>query len=369
MSWGFRTNVTIGLGLAVAFALTAGAGPARAHWADLSVAEIAVTGTTVRVLLTFPTALVGGLDDDHDGHLSPAEVRRHRATLEELLAARVRLRDRAGPGALTVQPAETPAAAVALNAAAGTHTTLLLTYTWPRPIGALVITYELFEPGVSTASCLATILEGGRVRSVVFTPERRELALGPDAGTLAAQAAGFVALGIQHIATGYDHILFLITLLALGGRMRSLLKIVSAFTIAHSITLSLAVLNMVALPARWVESAIAFSIVYVAVENFWKGEEALRTRWLITFAFGLVHGLGFASILKEMAIPRAGVALSLASFNLGVELGQIAVVAAAAAGLRLVRAWPRQTTVRRIISAGAGLAGLIWFIERAILSG
>jgi hydrogenase/urease accessory protein HupE len=178
----------------------------------------------------------------------------------------------------------------------------------------------------------------------------------------------FLVLGIEHIIAGYDHVLFLLSLLMLGGGLRHLLKTVSAFTIAHSITLSLAVLGIVSLPGRWVESAIALSIVYVAVENFWRREAALGNRWLITFGFGLVHGLGFASILQEFAIPRADLAVALGSFNLGVEAGQIAIVAAASGVLRMLRRWPAEIWLRRLVSAGAAAAGLVWFVQRALLS-
>jgi hypothetical protein len=105
------------------------------------------------------------------------------------------------------------------------------------------------------------------VQSVVFTPESREFTVELGRQAIWQQAASFVVLGIKHIWGGYDHILFLLSLLMLGGRLRHLIKVVSAFTVAHSLTLSLAVLNVVTLPPRWVESAIALSIVYVAIEN------------------------------------------------------------------------------------------------------
>lgn len=353
--------------LAVTFVLAAGATPGLAHWADLAVAEISVAETSARMILTFPTGLAGPADANGDGHLSSSEVVAHRDGLEALLSRRIRMNSGDEAGRLTVASADAPAAGPNMNVTPKTHSTVLLVYTWTHPIRTLAVSYDLFVPGVSTASCLATILADGRVHNVVFTPEHREFTLAPGHTALVAEARSFVILGIEHIVTGYDHILFLISLLVLGGGLRSLLKIVSAFTVAHSITLSLAVLNVVALPARWVESAIALSIVYVALENFWKGERALRNRWLITFGFGLVHGLGFASILKEMAIPRAGVVLALAGFNLGVEAGQVAVVAVAFAALLALRAWPREMVLRRLISAGAAGAGLIWFIQRAIL--
>ncbi len=194
-----------------------------------------------------------------------------------------------------------------------------------------------------------------------------ESAAGRGAG-LWPQIKGFLTLGVRHIATGYDHLLFLVSLLVVGRGLRPLLKVVTAFTVAHSITLSLAVLNVVTLPSRVVESVIALSIAYVALENLWRGDAGLRRRWLVTFAFGLAHGLGFASLLKNMAIARPSLLVSLVSFNLGVEIGQVAVVAVAFLGLRVLQNSPRDRLFRRAISWGAATLGLAWFIQRALLS-
>lgn len=357
----------VGLLGAVVLTLSAAA-PGQAHWADLAVAEISIGETTTEITLAFPTGLVGSADDDGDGHLSAAEVRAHQAELTALLGERIRLTDGGQPGSISVEPVESPAVPGGRGITPGTHSTLRLIYTWTEPLKSVRIHYALFLPGVSTASCLATILQDGKVRSVVFTPENREYVATVGRQAMWSQARSFTVLGIEHILTGYDHILFLLSLLLIGGGLRSLFKVVSAFTVAHSITLSLAVLNVVTLPSRWVESAIALSIVYVAVQNIWRTEQAMRDRWLLTFGFGLVHGLGFASILRGLAIPRSTLALSLASFNVGVELGQIAIVTLAFAVLQALRRWPRAVLVRRLVSAAAACVGLVWFVQRALLS-
>jgi len=335
--------------------------PAQAHWADLAVAEIVIGDRTVRITLTFPTGLVAESDDDRNGQLSPEEIIAHRAALTADLRDRIHLTNNGRPGMLTIAPAE---GAASLDLNAGTHSTVQLTYAWSAPVQELGIHYGLFLPGVSTASCLATIVEAGRVRSFVFTPEQREFSfvVGRAAGW--RQAASFVVLGTKHILTGYDHILFLLTLLMLGGSLRQLLKVVTAFTVAHSVTLSLAVLNVVVLPARLVESGIALSIAYVAAENLWRKDRSLQRRWLITFGFGLVHGLGFASILRDLHLARANLALSLVGFNLGVEIGQVTIVTTAFLGLLALRRVPWEAGIRRWISAGAMAAGLIWFVQR-----
>lgn len=351
-----------------AVAVLGGTSPAGAHWADLSVAEIVVGETRTEMTLVFPTGLVSQADDNGDGQVSDVEVGAHKQELERLLGDKIRLTDGDREGTLSVEPVESPPSLKGLSIAPGTHSTLRLVYTWPQPIRTLAIHYGLFLPGVSTASCLATILHGGQVRSVVFRPEAPEFRFALGQRTLWQEGWSFLLLGIEHILTGYDHLLFLLSLLMLGGGLRYLIKVVSAFTVAHSLTLTLAVLNVVTLPPRWVESAIALSIVYVAAENFWRQERALRDRWLIAFGFGLVHGIGFASILREVSIPPSNLALSLVSFNLGVEIGQVAVVASAFVLLLALRRWPWELLLRRCVSAGAVAAGVIWFVQRTFLS-
>jgi len=152
----------------------------------------------------------------------------------------------------------------------------------------------------------------------------------------------------------------------LGGSMRSIVKIVTAFTVAHSVTLSLAVLDVVTLPSRWVESAIALSIFYVAAENVWRGAASLRNRWLVTFGFGLVHGMGFASALREMRLPQANVAASLVGFNVGVEIGQLAVVILACLALDVLRNRTWAPSFRQGVSLATALVGAVWFVERAL---
>ncbi len=349
-----------------------GARPADAHWADQAVAEVVLTAGEARVSLTFPTGLAAFADSDKSGGLSSDEVAAHRPELERFFLDHLSVRGsdaptgaRAVPGALRVAAA--PAAAPARAGTPGTHSALLLIYIWPQPVTALTIRYDLFLPDVPTASCLATIVQGSEVHSIVFTPERREASFLLGRISPASQITSFIVLGVRHILTGYDHLLFLLSLLMVGGAIRPLVKVVTAFTAAHSITLSLAALGLVAFPARWVESAIALSIAYIAAENLWRRTISMRRRWLVTFGFGLVHGLGFASVLRELALPRPALVTSLVGFNLGVELGQLTVVAVAVAALRLAQSWPQEAALRRWVSAGTVAAGLLWFVQRAFL--
>lgn len=176
----------------------------------------------------------------------------------------------------------------------------------------------------------------------------------------------FTAAGIHHIAIGPDHILFIVGLLLLGGSVLRLLGIVSAFTIGHSITLSLAALNIVAPPARIVEPAIALSIVYVGADNLLSTKGARDVRVLIALFFGLVHGFGFASVLREIGLPARALGISLFSFNLGVEIGQAVLVVIVASLLALLRT--RSPIVARHVVTAASvvvtLAGTYWFVQR-----
>jgi len=176
----------------------------------------------------------------------------------------------------------------------------------------------------------------------------------------------FVLLGVEHIGTGYDHLLFLFALLVVTRSFRSALVVITAFTLAHSITLAVATFNLVQLPARYTEPLIAATIVYVGVENLARRGDP-HGRWMLTFAFGLIHGFGFASVLRDMGVgARAGgVALPLFSFNLGVELGQIAVAAIVLPIIWQLR--KRDFFVQRGVpacSAIVALAGTYWFAQR-----
>jgi hydrogenase/urease accessory protein HupE len=177
----------------------------------------------------------------------------------------------------------------------------------------------------------------------------------------------FLALGIEHIFTGYDHLAFLLAVLLTGGSLLSNARIITSFTIAHSLTLALATFGIITLPATIVEPLIAASIVFVGIENLVRRQ--LARRWLITFGFGLVHGLGFASILRELGIGAMGIhgAIPLVSFNLGVELAQISIAA-----LILPLIWKLQQrpsfALRHVpaLSLLLTLTGVYWLLARTL---
>ncbi|HEV8132197.1 MAG TPA: HupE/UreJ family protein [Acidobacteriota bacterium] len=180
-------------------------------------------------------------------------------------------------------------------------------------------------------------------------------------------AGQFLLLGIRHILTGYDHLLFLIGLLLAGGGLLQISKIVTSFTVAHSITLALATLNLAQIPPGIVEPMIAASIVYVGVENIFAPHP--KRRWVLAFGFGLIHGFGFSSALRELGIGAGGVSIAvpLFSFNFGVELGQAAVVL-----LVLPLIWWLKRQPNFVIryapafSILVALIGTFWFVQRAL---
>jgi hydrogenase/urease accessory protein HupE len=178
----------------------------------------------------------------------------------------------------------------------------------------------------------------------------------------------FLVLGLEHILTGYDHLIFLLGLMIAGAGFKAIARIITSFTVAHSITLAAAALDVVRMPPGVVEPLIAASIIYVGLENIFRRD--LKWRWLVTFAFGLVHGFGFASALRELGIGTSGIsaAVPLLSFNMGVELGQIMIAIVTLPLIWKLREKPcfalRYAPACSILIS---LAGTLWLLERTLL--
>jgi len=206
----------------------------------------------------------------------------------------------------------------------------------------------------STPSMLASSSQDKQNGSLSYTPSKSSIWI---------TIGEFLVLGIEHILTGYDHIAFLLALIVIGLSIREVLKIITAFTIAHSITLLLAALEIVRLNSRFVESVIAFSICYVALENLFK--KRVNYRWLIAFGFGLVHGFGFASALQELIVGKSNLLLSVLSFNLGVEIGQLMIFFVMLPILYLVKKQFGYKIITAGTSATIFVIGFAWLIERA----
>lgn len=193
-------------------------------------------------------------------------------------------------------------------------------------------------------------------------PENHSLSASAAKRSVGATLRQFVPLGIEHILTGYDHIAFLLAIVVIELSIREILKIITAFTVAHSVTLLLAALEIIRVNSRFVECVIAFSICYVALENIFRKE--VNYRWLITFGFGLIHGFGFASALKELIVGKSNLLLSVVSFNMGVEMGQLMLFFLMLPILYLLKKQIGFRTVTVGASAVVFVTGFAWLIER-----
>ena len=237
--------------------------------------------------------------------------------------------------------------------------------------GSVTVTATLF-PYDPTHQTFLNFYEGDGLTSQAILDRNHpefEYFAGTRQGALAV-IRKFIPSGIHHILIGPDHLLFLVGLLLLGGSVRRLLLVVTAFTVAHSITLSLAALNIVTPPSRIIEPAIALSIVYVGVDNLMVGR-GRDVRALIAFAFGFIHGFGFANVLREMGLPARALGWSLFSFNVGVEIGQLFVVVFVASALMALRS-RNEAAGRRLAFAGSLVViamGAFWFVQRVFFPG
>jgi hydrogenase/urease accessory protein HupE len=225
--------------------------------------------------------------------------------------------------------------------------------------------YDLFY-GDPSHRHLMKISAGPRSASFTFDPSNTDFELSGE--SLATTVLNFLKLGLEHILIGYDHILFVLALILGARRFKDLVWLVTSFTLAHSITLALATLEIVTLPPGVVEPAIAASIVLLSLLDFLPGERLRRAMVLITFAFGLVHGLGFSYILQEANLKAGNLAFPLVFFNLGVEAGQLLIVALVYP-LTLALKGLLGGTYRYFRTAALlGIAGmgLYWFLERVL---
>ena len=251
---------------------------------------------------------------------------------------------------------------------------IVIHYACPAPVHVLTMRDTLSAVFGRDHHTLASIEGPGQTELVLLDPDRAEAqvtiadqATGARAATPADNGAlGFFLLGIEHILEGFDHVLFIVALVLGGGRIGTLLGIITAFTVGHSVTLAFAVLGLVRPPAWLIEPLIAASIAYVACENIFLKRTPSR-RWLVGLLFGLVHGFGFAGALIELEVPGESLFSSLLSFNLGVEAGQAIISALLFPALLLLSRieWRRQavTTLSAVILVAA--VGLL--VEHTIL--
>lgn len=305
-----------------------------------------------------------GLDADADGQLTWDEVRSRHADIANYALPRLGL----APGCrLQVHDNQID------RHTDGAYAVLLLRGDC-RPGAAFAIDYRLFADLDAQHRGMASVTVDGGMHALVLGGDSTRFATGGSANTgrrIWEQAAAYLRHGIWHIWTGYDHILFLLSLLLPAVLAKSwrpagadVLRVVTAFTLAHSVTLSLAALHVLALPSRLIESAIAASVAVAALNNIWPLVQGKR--WLAAFVFGLLHGFGFAGVLGDLGLPKGAAAVALAGFNIGVELGQLAIVAAFVPLAYAARGtWIYRQVMVKGGSAGIALLATVWLVERA----
>jgi hydrogenase/urease accessory protein HupE len=332
--------------------------PAEAHPQNVARARVSIGDAAVDVALSlnlFELDLLLALDRDLDGRVDAAELEARRADVVEYVRGAVGV---SASGRTLVAEVLSLGAGESRDGRATLDTTLR--FSGPPPLRDVVVRCEPLTELGADHTTLARVEVNGAAREFVF----RSGVTYRDVPGVAASAVAFLKLGVVHIAIGYDHIAFLVALLLTGASVAAVVKIVTAFTAAHSLTLSLAVLDVVSLDPRVVEAGIALSIVYVAAENLLTTRR--DGRWIVSFLFGLVHGFGFAAVLREIALPSSALVTSLVAFNLGVELAQVAIVLAALPLLYRLTRTPLHVPLTRAASIIILSVGLVWLYQRTL---
>jgi hypothetical protein len=351
--------------------------PALAHKSSDSFLHLTAHGNVVSAqwdIALRDLDAVLALDANGDGLLSWGEVRQRESELVHYALQRLSLRNAGRPciprtGSLLID-----------SHTDGAYAVLQFDAECGSVINALQVDYRLFADTDAGHRGLLNLTLAGRTYTQVLGPDAPVASFGADDGGAWRQFAGYLRTGIVHIWTGFDHLLFLFSLLlpavlfrngrhwearrGLGAPVGDVVRVVTAFTVAHSLTLALATFGILKVPSRISESAIALSVVAAALNNVWP--LVRERRWVVAFCFGLIHGLGFANVLGDLGLPTGALALALVGFNLGVEAGQLAIVA-----IFLPLSYALRTTLfyRRFVmtagSMGIALLAALWLTERA----
>jgi hypothetical protein len=357
--------------------LAIGATQARAH--SPSASYLYLQPSQNRVEMTWYVSLLDlneliTLDADNDGTITWGEVRMHAEAIRRLLTMKVLLHqgtDTCVPHLeedLKIDGFQGEQFAVSYGSA-----------ICPHPVSAFRVTYTFLFERNKTHRAIIVLNSHGDSTALVATPDQPTLDLAFEGGDSYASFRNFVVHGMHHIWDGLDHILFLVTLIlavllphpkmhrgdeAFRRRVWNLTKLTSVFTVAHSITLCLVAVGTIAISPRFFESGIAASIVVMAVNNL-RPLFTARYEAVVVFAFGLLHGMGFASMLKQLPLPPAHWLSSLFGFNLGVEIGQLSILFLTAPVVALVGlSLPARAILVRAGGVAIAVAGGIWFVER-----
>lgn len=365
----------LSIGLLMA-GLLAGASPAFAHrtsdaFVTLNVTSATLAGSWEIALRDLDVA--EDLDANRDRALTWRELRGARERIAADLLNRITVGDGQAVCELRIDDL------LIDDRIEGRFAHFVLSGRCSAPPRALAVGYRFLFDVDSSHRGILVLNAGGATRTAVFSPDRSRLDLELADPPRAEQFRDFAREGIHHIWIGGDHVLFLISLLLpcvlvrarnqwagverLAPALRQVLGVVTAFTLAHSITLTLAALDFVRIPARWSESAIALTVLLAALNNVWP--VVTSSRWVVAFGFGLIHGFGFASVLGELDLPADARLLAILAFNVGVEIGQLAIVAIAAPAAFAIR---NTANYRRALVPAGSLAvaavAALWLVQR-----
>jgi hypothetical protein len=370
-------NVLRGLALMCVLLLT---GPlAQAHIASNGFLTLKVDGSKVSGAIELAIRdgeLAVGLDRDANGKVTWGELKSSQAALQNYVHGHLRLAGADGPCRLGFDPVEVN------DRVDGSYLWLPMTALCGSDLKRLSIDYTLLDAEDPSHRGLLTLVANGATQTAVLGGSTATRRFELNHVSSWSAFVEYLRAGIWHIWSGIDHLLFLLSLLLPAVLVRrrnrwdavtiaspaffNIVKVVTAFTLAHSITLSLAAFDVIRLPSRLTESVIAASIIIAALNNVFP--RVTEGRWRIAFAFGLLHGFGFASVLAEMGLPKGARLISLVAFNLGVEAGQLVVVLAVmplAYYLRATRFYRRG--IMPWGSSAIACLALFWFVQRALL--
>ena len=341
----------------------------QAHTPDTSYTSVEFTPSTLRVEFRYDleslTRLVK-IDANQDGLILESEFRSVETELRRFLRNRVEFEINEQPTDFgEFEQARWPKSDASIPVADWNQT--VVAFPFERKVReipeSVTLNFRVFEQLGDRHKVLGVFKQPDKpTYEVIYTFFEPDFLYFTDyAPSWWSQLGNFVWFGVEHIFIGYDHILFLLALM-IGSSFWQVVKIVSAFTVAHTITLFLAATETVTIPSRLVEVCIAATIVYVAIENLVRDESPHR--WRITFVFGLIHGFGFANVLRELGLPREGLVRCLLAFNCGVELGQLVIVASLWPLWRLVSNTKRGPLISRYLSGAILACGSAWLIDR-----
>ncbi|WP_183040978.1 HupE/UreJ family protein [Salipaludibacillus neizhouensis] len=334
-----------------------------AHTGSMGYSDITIEGDTIHYELYLLADLLGGgllIDSNEDGHMTPDEINASKPELEDFIFSQLALANNGTIGNGSMQEIE-------LTERFNTDMFHIeLKFQFDRPVESYEINYNIFLDGLDPGhQNFLTVEHEDQVVEQVFTEDSRYFEGSvSEAGTSALGSSltfwDYTLLGMKHIWGGIDHLLFILALILVRGSFKHYATIITAFTVGHSITLALAALEIIMISSSIIEPLIALSIVYIAVEN--TRAKSVKWRWVVALLFGLVHGFGFAEVLSgtlgdNFIVP-------LLSFNLGVEIGQIAVLLVLLPAVTYLKKIKWQPQIVNGTSIIICLFGIYWFMER-----